>query len=428
MVKPFGAEWMEAIGAARKHAMGIMMIWRVMGILLVTLGLTAGGVGAQVIAPTAPPTTSPVVRPKLGEIRSWGYQLQRIDPERVARSPYDLMVVDYSRDGKETGRMTAADVQRMQVRPDGGRRVVLAYLSIGEAEDYRYYWNEDWIEAVIVLNDDGGVVRTPRGASPAAAIKPASAQFKAIRLPKLGAPVWLGRENDTWATNFFVRYWEPGWQNLVFGNAESYLARLLAAGFDGVYLDRIDAFQALGPERPTARQDMVRFVVTLAEWARRIRPGFLIVPQNGEQLLSDPAYLAAVDAVAKEDLLYGDPDDGQRNSLDTVSRSIRWLAPAVNRGLPVLTVEYLRDQALVAAARSDMLGRGFVPNFAVRALDRLVLPEDLLITPPPLESRPTVPSLPAAASSQGKSAPAATRRKPERGPQTPRSPGKGAAP
>lgn len=355
------------------------------------LAAQLGEAGAQVIAPTAPPMAGPGVRPRLAKIGSWGYQLQRIDPERVSRSPYDLMVVDYSSSGQEAGRLTTADIRLMQARPDGGRRIVLAYLSIGEAEDYRYYWRDQWVETVMVLDDPAGVARPAGAVAPDPRLDRGAVRLKPLRLPKLGAPSWLGRENESWPTNFYVRYWDPSWQNLILGEGDSFLSRIISAGFDGVYLDRIDTFQTIGAERPEARQDMVRFVVALAERARRQRPGFLVVPQNGEQLLSDPAYLAVVDAVAKEDLLFGDEADGRRNPVEVVSRSMRWLAPAVNRGLPVLVVEYVRDAALVEGSKSDILARGFVPYFGVRALDRLVLPEDL-VAPPPLPVPEVAPS------------------------------------
>src|SRR5262249_8190656 len=89
-----------------------------LGLLLVA----AGPAAAQVIAPAAPATRGREQRTGLGEIRSWGYQLQRANPERVAASPFDLVVVDYSRNGTESGRFSRAEVERMRKRPDGGRR------------------------------------------------------------------------------------------------------------------------------------------------------------------------------------------------------------------------------------------------------------------------------------------------------------------
>ena len=55
---------------------------------------------------------------------------------------------------------------------------------------------------------------------------------------------WLvDAENPDWAGNYKVRYWEQGWQDLILSGPESYLNRITAAGFDGVYLDLIDAFE-----------------------------------------------------------------------------------------------------------------------------------------------------------------------------------------
>ena len=341
-----------------------------------------GGVSAQVIAPTAPPTPAASAKLRLGEVRSWGYQLQRVDIARVAASPYDLVVVDYSNLGSEAGRFTPADVARLQMRADGSRRIVLAYMSIGEAEDYRYYWRDTWVEPVNILDNPNNQSHSPRAAP--AAVERGTVRLRALRLPRLEAPVWLGRENDGWTGNFLVRYWDPGWQRLIFRGSDSYLSRILKAGFDGVYLDRVDAFQAIGRDRPEAQDEMVRMVIAIAEQARRLRPDFLVVPQNGEQLLSDPAYLAAIDGIAKEDLLYGDEHDGQRNRASAVARSMRWLAPAINRGLPVLVVEYVQAKSLVDVLRADIAGRGFVPYFGVRALDQLILPEDLVQATPPL--------------------------------------------
>ena len=56
-------------------------------------------------------------------------------------------------------------------------------------------------------------------------------------------PAWLAEENPYWPSNYKVRYWQQGWQDIIFGNDSSYLKKILDAGFDGVYLDIIDAFE-----------------------------------------------------------------------------------------------------------------------------------------------------------------------------------------
>ena len=114
----------------------------------------------------------------LGEVKTWGYQLQNIKPKKIAASPYDLVVIDYASDD---GPFTKAQVEEMQRKPDGSRRLVVSYMSIGEAETYRPYWNKAW---------------------------------------KKEPPPWLGKENREWRGNYGVKFWEPGWQALIFDYAE----------------------------------------------------------------------------------------------------------------------------------------------------------------------------------------------------------------
>ncbi|NLI47516.1 MAG: hypothetical protein GX414_10470 [Acidobacteria bacterium] len=120
----------------------------------------------------------------------------------LAATDFDLVLVDlFFNDGAA---LTPAEVSALKTKARGGRRLVVAYLSIGEAEDYRYYWRPEW------------------------AVSP---------------PAWLGEENPDWPGNYKVDYWHPGWQAIIRGGAGSYLQRILDAGFDGVYLDLIDAFE-----------------------------------------------------------------------------------------------------------------------------------------------------------------------------------------
>ena len=56
-------------------------------------------------------------------------------------------------------------------------------------------------------------------------------------------PLWLAAENPEWKGNYKVKYWSAQWKRIIYGGAGSYVDRIIAAGFDGVYLDIIDAFE-----------------------------------------------------------------------------------------------------------------------------------------------------------------------------------------
>lgn len=303
---------------------------------------------------------------RLAGVRSWGYQLQKIEPAEIAASPFDLVVIDYSRTGTDKGRFTRDEVKAMQVKPDGKRRLVLAYMSVGEAEDYRFYWQKGWVEPAPYRGDLGQQGQAASGTLKAAGIK-------TVRIPRLTAPGWLGRENEVWGGNYQVRFWYDGWQNLIMHHDGSYLSRIQEAGFDGAYLDRVDAYYAIEGDREDAARRMVDFIVEFAQIARSRRPGFLIVPQNAEELLAVPRYVTAIDAVAREDLLLA-AGSGQPNPAERIDTASALLKHALDAGRPVLAVEYTEDIARKQTLERDLRARGTIPYFAPRKLDRIVPP------------------------------------------------------
>ncbi len=251
----------------------------------------------------------------LNTAQSWLYQLQRIEPAEIAATDADLAVIDRLAEG-DLGPFSAAEVELMQRAKSGKRRPVFAYISIGEAEQYREYWNDEWT---------------------------------------LVPPAWLGDENPDWQGNFAVRYWDPAWQSLIFGQASAYLDLVLDAGFDGAYLDRVDAFDL--PDTMLPRRQRMRlmsdFVARLADYARKKRPGFLILGQNAEELLADPVYAAAIDGVAKEDLFFGLEGDAVANAKAEIRESLRALLDFRRQsGKPIFLVEYLSDPSDILLAQS----------------------------------------------------------------------------
>lgn len=281
-------------------------------------------------APQRPPAAAPTLgqRPSLVGVQSWGYQLQRLDLGAMAASPYDLIVIDRSRDGSDEGALRPAEVERLKQKPDGGRRFVFAYLSIGEAESYRGYWQEAW---------------------------------------KRSAPPFLLGENPDWEENYAVRFWMPQWQSIIFGSPEAYLDRIVAQGFDGVYLDKCDVtedleqhFPAVARERADLARDMVDFVIRLAAHARRTRPDFAVIMQNAEPLLRSAELRSVIDGVGKEELYFGlDGGEGMNEGQDVEeSRSLLALVRAEGKG--VLVVEYLGDRAKMRRASELAAGDGFV--------------------------------------------------------------------
>jgi cysteinyl-tRNA synthetase, unknown class len=320
---------------------------------LSALAVLAGAVAATSVAltPVGKPPALTLVSPtqlqpegtaaaerqrRMSTVTNWGYWLSNFEPAGLTAAPHDLMVIDSEASANRIfeREYTASEVLRMKRRPDGSPRVLLSYLSIGEAERYRPYWRQGWYDP-------------------------------------LSKPAWLGNENRRWAGNFSVQYWNAEWQQLIFGTPESYPDRVIAHGFDGVYLDRADAFFEWQKTHPSARTDMATFIARLSAHARTRNPQFLIVMQNAEELLEDASVFDAIDGIAKEDLLYGVRRAEEPNKPGDVAWSIDLLRTARQAGRKVLVVEYLKDKAKMTAAASRLLEEGFVPYFAPRRLNCL---------------------------------------------------------
>ena len=130
------------------------------------------------------------------------YETKQDFLDAIRATNYDIVLIDlFFNDGVA---LTAGEIGSLKTKSGGGSRPVICYMSIGEAESYRYYWQSGW---------------------------------------RPGNPEWLSRRNPNWAGNYKVRYWDPEWQSIIFGNDSSYLKKIIDAGFDGVYLDIIDAFE-----------------------------------------------------------------------------------------------------------------------------------------------------------------------------------------
>ncbi|MBQ7651018.1 MAG: endo alpha-1,4 polygalactosaminidase [Victivallales bacterium] len=240
-------------------------------------------------------------------------------PEAAAQSGRTHIVIDESRDGSPEKRWTPQELATFRKRG----AVVLCYLSIGEAEDYRGYWRRKW---------------------------------------KHNPPDFLLAENPRWKGNFIVRYWDDAWQQIILKELE----RIANDGYDGVYLDIVDGYEhferlarrdfAINPStRRSYRDDMIRWIMRLAERGRTLRPGFKVFIQNGEALLADTRLLQAIDGLAVEDLFC---DGGKMQPEPEVASRLKFVRLAQSAGKTCFAVEYPtadRRKKVAALARQHAI-------------------------------------------------------------------------
>lgn len=314
--------------------------------------------------------------PPLDEVTHWFYyldvNLETETFEEVASSSYDMIVIDFIPSEVQNTDYPIADIiDRMHTAAHP--KLVFAYIDIGQVEDYRTYWQDEWFEE---------------------------------------PPEWIvGEDPDGWEGNYPVAFWYDEYRALWLDDDTGYLPQIVNAGFDGVYLDWVEAYS---DERVMAFADadgvdpvreMIWWVQDIAEFTRARRPDFMVIAQNAAELARDDDYVDAIDAIAQEQVWF---DGGADNDppgdcplprteaeIDTTAYyeslsggcqrlydeypestlhvSSEWylddLTYARDLGVTIFTVDYAVQPENIAWVYETARGYGFVPFVSTRALD-----------------------------------------------------------
>jgi len=327
--------------------------------------------------PAGQPASS---HPRLANVSHWLYLIDvNLDMDMVERmvdSEYDMVVLDFIPSEKENTDYPMGEVVA-RLHAASHPKLVMAYIDIGEAEEYRTYWKPGW---------------------------------------RVGDPEWIaGEDPDGWEGNFPVAYWHDEWRQIWLGEG-GYLTAILDAGFDGIYLDWIEAYSdesviAIAEDDSVdPQQEMIWWVQDMAEFCRGRRPGFFVIGQNGAELAEGDDYLTIVDAIAQEQVWFdggadNDPpgdcplprteaevDTGQyRASLSPPCRRyfdndpnsplhvsseeyLGYLTLAGDKGVIIFTVDYALEPENVTWVYQTSRALGFVPFVSNRGLDRYLDP------------------------------------------------------
>lgn len=180
-------------------------------------------------------------RPKPFRPDSWGIQLQGYEKndsfKKIQASRKSLWVVD-------PDALSSFQVKALK----GNGKKLIAYLSVGEAEGYRRYFKS--LPKDLILN-----------------------------------------ENPNWKDNFTVKFWEKDWEKTLLKE----LSQIQEKGFDGIFLDIIDAFERF-PDKKEKAEAMADLVQKISEKARKKNDDFIVILQNGIQIRN---YLERPEALLK---------------------------------------------------------------------------------------------------------------------------------
>jgi cysteinyl-tRNA synthetase len=332
--------------------------------------------GARAATPLAASTLSPL---SLSQVTTWAYQIQGLERagavDALAAAPYDMLVLEPTRTERGSGSFdTAGMVARLHDSFAGDAthgKLVLAYLSVGEAESWRWYWT--W-------------TRTWRSGAPR---------------PRDWPRFIVAKDPDGWGGCYPVAYWRARWKDIaIYGRRTdttatrdytSIVDEAIRDGFDGVYLDWVEAYElravrrAAAADGVNARDEMVAFLTELRDYARQRDPDFVVVQQNASSLaVGRPQLFSVVDGIAQEGIwYYGDATDSWTDPRGhDVATPASWRADYLTdltlftqAGLPVFDCDYAVAHAATVYARAA--ARGFVAYCTRAALSRLTT------TPPP---------------------------------------------
>lgn len=116
---------------------------------------------------------------------------------------YDVLIIDLFYGDTP---LTPQELQLLKTKNNGARRLVISYVNVGSAEKYRYYWNKNWV---------------------------------------LHVPHWLRKKYAGYDDEYYVKFWVKEWREIIFGNDSSYIKKIIDAGFDGAFLDNVEAYYAI---------------------------------------------------------------------------------------------------------------------------------------------------------------------------------------
>lgn len=198
-------------------------------------------------------------------------------------------------------------------------RICLAYLSLGEAESYRWFWDE--------IKDEP----------------------------------WIGGENPHWPGAHLIDVRAEAWQSLLIKRVAR---RHLERGYDGFLLDTLDTADTLMNHEPLLYEGVHSAMVTIVRRLREAYPHAILVANGGLSMIRGTApYL---DGVLYEGI-YSTYDFTTKTYRRRTDAERTWIQERLSRvipyELPILALEYVDPSHPEEAASIEAMARaaGFPP-------------------------------------------------------------------
>ncbi|MEB3774294.1 MAG: cellulase family glycosylhydrolase [Desulfurococcales archaeon] len=241
------------------------------------------------------------------------YYLQDLDPEKIKWHHWTVLVLEP--DEADETIMDAAG---------NWSDTVLAYLNIGYAEDWRSYWQD------------------------------------------IAGEPWVHEETG-YEGEYYIEYWNSQWHNIT----RSLAAQYLSQGFDGVYLDNIDAAEVLDEMSPSwasgvdTYAEMISLVCNISSHVKSIDPSAKVYINIGGayNLLYNDTLLDCIDGVLREELwtVWEGYNQTAPQDPDETSNALNALSNAHSMGIEIIVADPVRNGDEASSLCSNAWSNGFIP-------------------------------------------------------------------
>jgi polysaccharide biosynthesis protein PelA len=211
--------------------------------------------------------------------------------------------------------------------------VKIAYLSVGEAEDFRSYW------------------------------------------PDIKSSKWILGQNENWPGDYLVDPTSSEWRNLLL---EKVIPEIVGQGFQGLMLDMLDAVDTLAQQDPGKAQEYQQGMIELVFAIHSQFPQLLLISNNGFTILNEIA--PALAGLLVEGLFWM-PDfekGGYKATPHQWTRDkIAILTPLMESYyVPVFDLEYIdpAQHSKMKKISKDVRQLGYKPYFAEKELNQFYQP------------------------------------------------------
>lgn len=208
--------------------------------------------------------------------------------------------------------------------------ILIAYVSFGEAENYRSYWN------------------------------------------KIENASWVLGENVYWQGNYYVDVRELAWRKVII---EEVIPNIIEQGFKGIMMDTLDTaafLEGQDPEKYKGSKD------AMADFVKEVHasyPDLLLISNNGLDLMPEIAPVLSGVLVEDINMMVDFDNDSYKPVPEEYKKYKVELLQNITRQyhLPIFVVDYISEKDTESITKDivDLKKLGFKPYIAEKNLDRI---------------------------------------------------------